>query len=377
MKNNTTNTTIATTNTNTSEVCYVCNYKNIRKVDECIDTNMQVQYTKSVESVVSAYMFRVWGDITVKNILSGEEMVYNEQTIRAWFDTMTMDELANYHFRRVRYYGENYTIDEYYFTTMSQTDISDDGIAPLWKLEVVNRDTGKLIAKKCFFDINNLLEYADENLLDWRYPKAGMVNCAFYANGYDISKHFEAQNRKNFTVNVSQHYTSSLHVRTCVEEKQVSESGDTTYICSICGKEHTMASGKFNPWPVRDSYTADGSKNYCCTSCYEQYVSTMYKFMFTVTMFHGLDEKLNKYPENQEGYLKMLSNMPIEEIELIIEEEELRNNAMVGIRFLEELRAKDAKKRAKEEQRKERAKERARERRAAAKAAKLAAQENN
>ena len=136
-----------------------------------------------------------------------------------------------------------------------------------------------------------------------------------------------------------------------------------------------MQSGKFNPWPVRVPVTAEGIRNYCCTSCYEQYVSTMYKFMFTVSLLHGVDERFNKYPENQEGYIRMLSGMTIEVLDSIIEEEHLREqNVMFCLRFLETNRAMAEKKRIKEEERKARARERARERRAAAKAAKLAEQ---
>ena len=96
----------------------------------------------------------------------------------------------------------------------------------------------------------------------------------------------------------------------------------------------------------------------------------------TVSFLHGVDEKFNKYPENQDGYIRMLSGMTTEELDSLVEEEHLREqNVMFCLRFLEANRAKEEKKRIKEEERKARARERARERRAVAKAAKLAEQE--
>jgi hypothetical protein len=316
----------------------------------------------------------------VINLATGEERVYDHVELKAWCSTLTLAEFANYHLSRTRYYGEACYIEEYYFTVIDQTDEVVGEKSPLWKLEVYNTDSDELIDRKCFSGISDLAEYADRNLLNWRYPMSGKVNCAFYANGYDITKHFEAQSRKNYTLNVDSYWNHVLHITAAIEDgistEDTVENADETYICSICGKTHSVKSGRFNPWPVRMPVTVDGERNYCCTSCYEQYASTMYKFMLTLSFLHGVDEKFNKYPENQEGYIRMLSGMTTEELDSLVEEEHLREqNVMFGLRFLEAHRAKDEKKRIKEEERKARARERARERRAAAKAAKLAEQE--
>ena len=375
-----------TTNTNNNantpaitEIKYISNYKEIRNEDGCSRINIQTTLCNSVEVALSSYMFSVWGNVLVTNIITGEECVYNHLELKEWCGTLTLDELANYHMRRVREYGESSHIAEYYFTVINEADTVDDDKNPLWKLEVCKADTEELIESRCFSSIRNMVEYADTHLLNWRYPKSGKVNCAFYANGYDITKHFEAQSRKNFTLDTDSGWNHVLYVTVpneeCTSAEETVENAAETYICSICGKEHSVQSGKFNPWPVRVPVTAEGIRNYCCTSCYEQYVSTMYKFMFTVSLLHGVDERFNKYPENQEGYIRMLSGMTIEELDSIIEEEHLREqNVMFCLRFLETNRAMAEKKRIKEEERKARARERARERRAAAKAAKLAEQ---
>lgn len=375
-----------TTNTNNNantpaitEIKYISNYKEIRNEDGCSRINIQTTLCNSVEVALSSYMFSVWGNVLVTNIITGEECVYNHLELKEWCGTLTLDELANYHMRRVREYGESSHIAEYYFTVINEADTVDDDKNPLWKLEVCNADTEELIESRCFSSIRNMVEYADTHLLNWRYPKSGKVNCAFYANGYDITKHFEAQSRKNFTLDTDSGWNHVLYVTVpneeCTSAEETVENAAETYICSICGKEHSVQSGKFNPWPVRVPVTAEGIRNYCCTSCYEQYVSTMYKFMFTVSLLHGVDERFNKYPESQEGYIRMLSGMTIKELDSIIEEEHLREqNVMFCLRFLETNRAMAEKKRIKEEERKARARERARERRAAAKAAKLAEQ---
>ena len=375
-----------TTNTNNNantpaitEIKYISNYKEIRNEDGCSRINIQTTLCNSVEVALSSYMFSVWGNVLVTNIITGEECVYNHLELKEWCGTLTLDELANYHMRRVREYGESSHIAEYYFTVINEADTVDDDKNPLWKLEVCNADTEELIESRCFSSIRNMVEYADTHLLNWRYPKSGKVNCAFYANGYDITKHFEAQSRKNFTLDTDSGWNHVLYVTVpneeCTSAEETVENAAETYICSICGKEHSVQSGKFNPWPVRVPLTAEGIRNYCCTSCYEQYVSTMYKFMFTVSLLHGVDERFNKYPESQEGYIRMLSGMTIKELDSIIEEEHLREqNVMFCLRFLETNRAMAEKKRIKEEERKARARERARERRAAAKAAKLAEQ---
>ena len=375
-----------TTNTNNyantpaiTEIKYISNYKEIRNEDGCSRINIHATLCTSVEGALSSYMFSVWGNVLVTNIITGEECVYNHLELKEWCGTLTLDELANYHMRRVREYGESSHIAEYYFTVINEADTVDDDKNPLWKLEVCKADTEELIESRCFSSIRNMVEYADTHLLNWRYPKSGKVNCAFYANGYDITKHFEAQSRKNFTLDTDSGWNHVLYVTVpneeCTSAEETVENAAETYICSICGKEHSVQSGKFNPWPVRVPVTAEGIRNYCCTSCYEQYVSTMYKFMFTVSLLHGVDERFNKYPESQEGYIRMLSGMTIEELDSIIEEEHLREqNVMFCLRFLETNRAMAEKKRIKEEERKARARERARERRAAAKAAKLAEQ---
>lgn len=363
-----------------TEIKYISNYKEIRNEDGGSRINIQATLCNSVDVALSSYMFSVWGDVLVTNITTGEECVYNHLELKAWCSTLTLDELANYHMRRVRDYGESSHIAEYYFTVINEADKVDDEKNPLWKLEVCNVDTGELIESRCFSSIRNMVEYADTHLLNWRYPRSGKVNCAFYANGYNITKHFEAQSRKNYTLDTDSGWNHVLYVRAPIEEctsaEETVENAAETYICSICGKEHSVQSGRFNPWPVRMPAKVDGERNYCCTSCYEQYVSTMYKFMFTVSFLHGVDEKFNKYPENQEGYIRMLSGMTTEELDSLVEEEHLREqNVMFCLRFLEANRAKEEKKRIKEEERKARARERARERRAAAKAAKLAGQE--
>lgn len=373
--NNTTNITAIT------EVKYISNYREIRNEDGNSNVNIQVAPCGTMEDALSSYIFSLWGEFNVINLATGEERVYDHVELKAWCSTLTLAEFANYHLSRTRYYGEACYIEEYYFTVIDQTDEVVGEKSPLWKLEVYNTDSDELIDRKCFSGISDLAEYADRNLLNWRYPMSEKVNCAFYANGYDITKHFEAQSRKNYTLNVDSYWNHVLHITAAIEDgistEDTVENADETYICSICGKTHSVKSGRFNPWPVRMPVTVDGERNYCCTSCYEQYVSTMYKFMFTVSFLHGVDEKFNKYPENQEGYIRMLSGMTTEELDSLVEEEHLREqNVMFGLRFLEAHRAKDEKKRIKEEERKARARERARERRAAAKAAKLAEQES-
>ena len=374
--NNTTNITAIT------EVKYISNYREIRNEDGNSNVNIQVAPCGTMEDALSSYIFSLWGEFNVINLATGEERVYDHVELKAWCSTLTLAEFANYHLSRTRYYGEACYIEEYYFTVIDQTDEVVGEKSPLWKLEVYNTDSDELIDRKFFSGISDLAEYADRNLLNWRYPMSEKVNCAFYANGYDITKHFEAQSRKNYTLNVDSYWNHVLHITAAIEDgistEDTVENADETYICSICGKTHSVKSGRFNPWPVRMPVTVDGERNYCCTSCYEQYVSTMYKFMFTVSFLHGVDEKFNKYPENQEGYIRMLSGMTTEELDSLVEEEHLREqNVMFGLRFLEAHRAKDEKKRIKEEERKARARERARERRAAAKAAKLAEQESN
>lgn len=373
--NNTTNITAIT------EVKYISNYREIRNEDGNSNVNIQVAPCGTMEDALSSYIFSLWGEFNVINLATGEERVYDHVELKAWCSTLTLAEFANYHLSRARYYGEACYIEEYYFTVIDQTDEVVGEKSPLWKLEVYNTDSDELIDRKCFSGISDLAEYADRNLLNWRYPMSGKVNCAFYANGYDITKHFEAQSRKNYTLNVDSYWNHVLHITAAIEDgistEDTVENADETYICSICGKTHSVKSGRFNPWPVRMPVTVDGERNYCCTSCYEQYVSTMYKFMFTVSFLHGVDEKFNKYPENQEGYIRMLSGMTTKELDSLVEEEHLREqNVMFGLRFLEAHRAKDEKKRIKEEERKARARERARERRAAAKAAKLAEEES-
>ena len=371
--NNNANTTAIT------EVKYISNYREIRNDEGHSNVNIQATPCDTMETALSSYIFGLWGHFHVTNLSTGEECVYDHVELKAWCSTLTLAEFANYHLSRTRYYGDACYIEEYYFTVIDQTDEVVGERTPLWKLEVYNTDADELIERKCFSGISNLVEYADNNLLNWRYPKSGKVNCAFYANGYNITKYFEAQSRKNYTLNADSGWNHVLHVTARIEESTSAEetvgNAAETYTCSICGKEHPVQSGRFNPWPVRVPVTVDGVRNYCCTSCYEQYVSTMYKFMFTVSLLHGVDERFNKYPKNQEGYIRMLSGMTIEEVDSIIEEEHLREqNVMFGLRFLEAIRAKDEKKRIKEEERKARARERARERRAAAKAARLAEQ---
>ena len=214
-----------TTNTNNNantpaitEIKYISNYKEIRNEDGCSRINIQATLCNSVEVALSSYMFSVWGNVLVTNIITGEECVYNHLELKEWCGTLTLDELANYHMRRVREYGESSHIAEYYFTVINEADTVDDDKNPLWKLEVCNADTEELIESRCFSSIRNMVEYADTHLLNWRYPKSGKVNCAFYANGYDITKHFEAQSRKNFTLDTDSGWNHVLYVTVPNEE---------------------------------------------------------------------------------------------------------------------------------------------------------------
>ena len=120
------------------------------------------------------------------------------------------------------------------------------------------------------------LTWADEQILDWRYTEAGIVNHTFCANGVDITKHFYAKDRKRYTLSVGSWDKKRIHITIdTYQYSSLAKKGKKKFVCSICGEEHLVEEGAFLPHPVRPNKDSNGQYNYCCATCYEKYVGPM------------------------------------------------------------------------------------------------------
>lgn len=110
------------------------------------------------------------------------------------------------------FYGKGVITNEVFFKRIKRSDVPEEIEHPLWLLEVSNADTNEVVARNCFETPGAMLTWADEQILDWRYTEAGIVNHTFRANGVDITKHFYAKDRKRYTLSVGSWDKKRIHI---------------------------------------------------------------------------------------------------------------------------------------------------------------------
>lgn len=277
----------------------------------------------------------------VNNLATGEETTCDIDAIREWCMARTLDSIADY---RITYtmvcdmhafYGKGIITNEVFFKRIKRSDVPEEIEHPLWLLEVSNADTNELVARNWFETPGAMLTWADEQILDWRYTEAGIVNHTFCANGVDITKHFYAKDRKRYTLSVAGWDTKRIHIAIdTYQYSSLAKKGKKKFVCSICGEEHFVEEGTFLPHPVRPNKDSNGRYNYCCATCYEKYVGPMQACRWEIgTLWTKIKEL--EFWGHAWSKEDMFYEMTIAVMDSIIQQGNLRKNAMCLLRYYE------------------------------------------
>ena len=277
----------------------------------------------------------------VKNLATGEETTCDIDAIREWCMAQTLDSIADYRITvttvwdRFYLHGRGVITHEVYFTRVKRSDVPEEIEHPLWLLEVSNADTNEVVARNWYEAPGAMLTWADQQILDWRYTEAGVVNHKFYANGVEITKYFCSKDRKRYTLSVDRLDKNRIHVTIdTYQYSSLAKKGKKKFVCSICGEEHFVEEGTFLPHPVRPNKDSNGRYNYCCATCYEKYVGPMQACRWEIGTLWTKIKELEFWGHT---YSKedMFYEMTIAEMDSIIKQGNLRKNAMYLLRYYE------------------------------------------
>jgi hypothetical protein len=335
---NNTNTAIETT---ASENIYIATKVRTEVWEERTEMDVSAFECTSIATLTTMFANSKELDYVVKNPATGEEVTYDGTAICEWCATQTLDNIANYRIAATQVYdiggvhGKEIISYEVYFTRIKRSDVPAEIEHPLWLLEVSNADTNEVVARNWYETPGAMLNWADEQVLDWRYTETGVVNHRFYANGLDITKHFISKDRKRYTLSVVSWSTKLIHIAIdTYQYSSLAKRGKKKYVCSICGKEHLVEEGTFLPHPVRPNKDSNGRYNYCCTTCYEKYVGPMQACSWEIGTLWTKIKELEFW-----GYTwakeDMFYNMTIAEMDSIIKQGNLRKKAMCLLRYYE------------------------------------------
>lgn len=277
----------------------------------------------------------------VKNLVTGEETTCDINAIRKWCMAQTLDSITDY---RITYtavwdmhafYGKGVITNEVFFKRIKRSDVPEGIEHPLWLLEVSNADTNEVVARNWFETPGAMLTWADEQILDWRYTEAGIVNHTFRANGVDITKHFYAKDRKRYTLSVGSWDKKRIHITIdTYQYSSLTKKSKKKFVCSICGEEHFVEEGTFLPHPVRLNKDSNGRYNYCCATCYEKYVGPMQACRWEIgTLWTKIKEL--EFWGHAWSKEDMFYEMTIAVMDSIIQQGNLRKNAMCLLRYYE------------------------------------------
>lgn len=123
----------------------------------------------------------------VKNLATGEKSTYDGYEVRKWCTTQSLDNMVDYCITftvvcdNVSLLGKGVITHELYFTCVKRSDVPAEVVHPLWLLEVSNAENNEVVARNWFGTPGAMLTWADEQILNWRYTEAGVVNHRFYA----------------------------------------------------------------------------------------------------------------------------------------------------------------------------------------------------
>ena len=277
----------------------------------------------------------------VKNLATGEETTCDIDAIREWCMAQTLDSIADYRITvttvwdRFYLHGRGVITHEVYFTRVKRSDVPEEIEHPLWLLEVSNADTNEVVARNWYEAPGAMLTWADQQILDWRYTEAGVVNHKFYANGVEITKYFCSKDRKRYTLSVDRLDKNRIHVTIdTYQYSSLAKKGKKKFVCSICGEEHFVEEGTFLPHPVRPNKDSNGRYNYCCATCYEKYVGPMQACRWEIGTLWTKIKELEFWGHT---YSKedMFYEMTIAEMDSIIKQGNLRKNAMCLLKYYE------------------------------------------
>ena len=277
----------------------------------------------------------------VKNLATGEETTCDSDAIREWCATQTLDNMTDYRITdtmvwdNVSLLGKGIITHEVYFTCVKRSDVPKEVEHPLWLLEVSNADTNEVVARNWYEAPGAMLTWADQQILDWRYTEAGVVNHKFYANGVEITKYFCSKDRKRYTLSVDRLDKNRIHVTIdTYQYSSLAKKGKKKFVCSICGEEHFVEEGTFLPHPVRPNKDSNGRYNYCCATCYEKYVGPMQACRWEIGTLWTKIKELEFWGHT---YSKedMFYEMTIAEMDSIIKQGNLRKNAMCLLKYYE------------------------------------------
>ena len=273
-----------TTNMNNTNITF----ETANKKSHIVTTVLSYKYEEITQIFVNSFEYTDAATITnmfdhivvVKNIVTGDEMVYDSDAFRAWYESKAFDEIVNYRFSKTEefcYAEKCITLFELYFTCTKQSNVPNQIENPRWLLEVYNASTNEEVACNWYATPGEMLSWANQNVLNWRYTEAGIENHTFYANGIDITRYFYANERKRYTLSVPYVAKDCIHITIDTRHYPSQTNIDKRkFVCSICGKEHFVKEGKFLPHPVRPNKDSSGKYNHCCAACYEKYVGPMY-----------------------------------------------------------------------------------------------------
>ena len=233
------------------------------------------------------------------------------------------------------FYGKAIVTNEMFFKRIKRSDVPEEIEHPLWLLEVSNADTNELVARNWFETPGAMLTWVDEQILDWRYTEAGVVNHGFYANGVEITKHFNAKDRKRYTLSVGSWDKKRIHITIdTYQYSSLTKKSKKKFVCSICGEEHFVEEGTFLPHPVRPNKDSKGRYNYCCATCYEKYVGPMQACRWEIGTLWTKIKELEFWGHTWSKE-DMFYEMTIAVMDSIIQQGNLRKNAMCLLRYYE------------------------------------------
>lgn len=280
-------------------------------------------------------------DYVVKNLVTGEKVACDSATICEWCDAQTLDKIADYRIAATEvfdiggFHGKCTISYDVYFTRVKRSNVPKEIEHPLWLLEVLNVDTNEVVARNWYETPGAMLTWADEQILDWRYTEAGVVNHSFYANGVDITRHFSSKDRKRYTLSVVSWGPKRIHIAIdTYQYSSLAKKGKKKFVCSICGEEHFVEEGTFLPHPVRPNKDSDGRYNYCCTNCYEKYVGPMRACRWEIGTLWTKIKELEFWGHTW-AKEDMFYNMTIAEMDSIIKQGDLRKKATSLLRYYE------------------------------------------
>lgn len=324
-----------------SENIYIATKVRTEVWEERTEMDISVFECTSMAAVTEVYAKNSELSYVVKNLATGEKSTYDGYEVRKWCTTQSLDNMVDYCITftvvcdNVSLLGKGVITHELYFTCVKRSDVPAEVVHPLWLLEASNADTNEVVARNWFETPGAMLTWADEQILDWRYTEAGVVNHRFYANGVEITKYFSAKDRKRYTLSVDSWDKRRIHIAIdTYQYSSLSKKGKRKFVCSICGEEHLVEEGTFLPHPVRPNKDSDGRYNYCCATCYEKYVGPMQACRWEIGTLWTKIKELEFWGHT---YSKedMFYEMTIAEMDSIIKQGNLRKNAMCLLRYYE------------------------------------------